>query len=67
MRLSNIHRLGMFHQKLRSAANVHEELTALREYKKHMDEIEADAFESYKETEAFKRGNTSRDRESVGA
>ena len=58
MKLSNLHRLGMFHQKVRSAANLYEKLTALLEYESYMEEIEADAFQDYKEREALRSGKT---------
>jgi len=59
MKLSNLYRLGLFHQKLRSATNVYEKLKALNEYESYMDEIEADEFEDYKEREALKLGKNS--------
>lgn len=59
MKLSSVHRLGLFHQKLRSTDSVHEKLSALREYEAYMDEIEADAFASYQEMESMQRGKNS--------
>lgn len=49
MRLSSIHQIGLFHQKLRAATSLQEELEALNQYKKNMDDIENDLLmERYK-------------------